>query len=218
MSKLTEPLYSQEAHGRVGGVIYRTHRGAATASVMPSVHSRHSALVSRTLTKMAPARRRWRLMNKADRSVWNRQVKNYKHRYQYGIDPKWSGFNWWIHCALIASYVGVVHLGKPPSEPLASHLLTLNPIQAGAAIAVQYTHFLGPTIWSHWIEVRIMGPHSPGRQPRLKDCKRAGSWLLGFAPFILVNEIPGVYTLYARTVDSQGLTSPHITASVLMEF
>ncbi len=218
MAKLTSPCYSEEAHGRVGSVVYRAYRGTAIASAQPAVHKRHTPLVQRTMARSAAARGRWRVMSGRDRKVWNRLARNYGKNYRFGAQPGWSGFNWWMHLLLVADYVGVYHLGKPPSEPMASRMLTLNPIQSGAAIYVDYTYYLGPTIWTHWLEVRMMGPHSPGRSPRLKDCKRMGSWFLSLTPYILVDEQPGVYTLYARTVDSQGLTSKHIHRSVTMEF
>ena len=218
MAKLTSPLYSEEAHGRVGAVVYRNWRGAATASVMPCVHKRHTPLVRRTLSRMSPARKRWTRMKARERAAWRHHVREVKLLKQYNINPNWTGYDWWIRCALIVDYVGAVHLGKPPSEPMASCLESLSPVQLGVAILVNYDYHLGETVWTHWIEVRIMGPHSPGRSPRLKDCKRAGSWYLGQGPLIRVNEQPGLYTLFARTVDSQGLTSPHIRASITMEF
>ena len=218
MAKLTSPCYSEEARGRVGAVVYRNYRGTAIASVQPAVHKRHTPLVQRTMARSAVARGRWKAKSSADRKVWNRLARNYGRSYQFGVQPGWSGFNWWMHVSLIVRYVGAKHLGKPPDEPLASRLVTLEPRQVGKAIYVDYSHYLGPTIWTHWIEIRMMGPHSPGRTPRLKDCKRVGSWLLGFSPYIFVDEQPGVYTLFARTVDSQGLTSPHIHRSITMEF
>lgn len=218
MAKLTSPCYSEEAHGRAGAVVYRDYRGTAIASVQPAVHKRHTPLVQRTMARSAAPRRRWRTMSSADRKVWNRLAREYGKSYQYGCKPGWTGFNWWMHLLLVADYVGAYHIGKPPAEPLASHMVALEPTQSGAAIYVDYSYYLGPTIWTHWLEIRMMGPHSPGKTPRLKDTKRVGSWLLGFSPYILVDEQPGLYTLFARTVDSQGLTSPHIHASVTMEF
>lgn len=218
MAKLTSPCYSEEAHGRVGAVVYRDYRGTAIASAQPNVHSRHTPLVHRTISRSRRIGSRWNSMTRADRAAWNRMARMYGPLYQFGAKPWWSGFNWWMSLAITADFIGIHHSGKPPHEPLASHMVALEPIQVGKAIYVDYSHYLGPTIWTHWIEIRMMGPHSPGRTPRLKDCKRVGSWLLGFSPYIFVDEQPGVYTLFARTVDSQGLTSQHIHRSITMEF
>lgn len=218
MAKLTSPLYSEEARGRVGAVVYRQYRGTAIASAQPAVHKRHTPLVQRTMARSAAARGRWKRMSSADRKVWNRLARNYGKNYQFGVQPGWSGFNWWMHVALIADYLGVYHLGKPPAEPMASHMVVLVPTRIGDAIYVDYSYYLGPTIWTHWIEIRMMGPHSPGKTPRLKDCQRVGSYLLSFSPYILVDRQSGVYTIFARTVDSQGLTSPFIHRSITMEF
>ncbi len=217
MAKLTSPLYSVEAHGSVGSVVYRSHRGAAIASAKAAPHHAHSGPISDRLQHLCRAAHRWRGFGLRQRYGWKFYARN-RPRPPGGYPWKEAtGFAIFLSCAIHLAMCHHPPQDDPPPRPLLGTLTYMFATQHGTDIKVDYIYTTLPDPGILSIQINLAGPFTFGRNARLKDSKRVANTPVDSYTILAGPRAAGVYTLFGRLVDRQGLASPWLSATVHME-
>ena len=217
MAKLMEPCFSAEAHGRVGSIVYRTHRGAAIASAKAAPHSGHTGPMNDRLRYLITAARDWRGLSLRQRYGWAFYARHARHG-----DPSFpwkeaTGFMIFVSCAVHLYMVTHPPHNNPPSRPNLGTLNSIDADQFGTDIRLFYTYSTLPNPGLLSIQVNLAGPYTFGRNARIKDSKLVGHSPVNSNILVETTGQPGRYTLFARLIDSQGLASPWLRTTIDME-
>ena len=195
MAKVTGPLHSSEARGRVGGLVYNTHRGVSV------VKAKHAPCQPRTSLQLAVRAiavtliRAWAAcVNKA---AWNAFAVLHPTVDGMGNSIRATGANWYVALNTRLKRMGIAIVQTAPAAvaPAAIEGFTAN-LSSGAYSPA----WTAPTLAADGVEVWVDGPHSAGRQGSLARAKYLSYWSGDQSGLGSVAAALGSYTLFARGI------------------
>lgn len=213
MAKVTDPLRSSEARGKVGGVIYNSWRGISyvkrfTAPVQPMSEKQMHVRVT-----MQEANNAWRNdLNAAGRALWDAYAQTHLLLDWTGQPKRISGQNWFIRCFVQQRLIPVAVTETVPSENPPDGVVNLTLTNEPTSFDFDWTPTAGTDITLNlWAD----GPLSPGRQGTFSRARsilytpgEAGSSTSGTLGV-------GDYAVWVRMIrESDGLTSVWTTGRV----
>jgi len=218
MAKLTDPLFSTEAHGAVAGTVYRQHRGAAIACAKTAVHSGHSGPVSDRLRLLNEVSRAWRFTLRPIQIQWHNYARAMSGHPGCGYSPGRTGYQWYLSCNTNLKLIGKIIREIPPDHPMDGSLLYINPHQQGTDIKVFYLYDVKSPKWHYTIQVWLCGPFSNGRNSRIKDAKYSGHSNLDSYITVETTGAAGQWHVFCRLIDDQGLPSNWLHDKLYMNY
>jgi len=208
MAIVTQPLGSVEARGSVGAYTYATWRGKRTvrSRAGPSREPTEDQLAILALTQAAVSI--WSAKTDTDRANWDHFAAEQREPDWTGTDKRLTGQNWfvrcWVRCVLALSLEAI----DPPSGPIADYIADLHTLQINGGL------WIGWNMTQAWgeakaaVDVWIAGPHSPGRHPTIHNADRKFSTDVAESPSVWTPPSIGLYTVFWRVIDLQGLATP----------
>lgn len=200
MAKVLNPLMSNEARGKVNGLIYNTWRGISTVKTFKAPTKAKTPLQLAIMAKMTTISKAWGNLTNSQRSAWTVFADNHLRTDWTGNPIRMTGANAFSSCSMIASIAGntptlIVH---PPT--LASPVTDLATVVGGVGL-LTITH-TSPTTAADAIEVRWRAGDSQGRKRSLNEVKKTVVFLSNSAAtFTLDAEAaPGKCTAFYRTI------------------
>jgi len=211
MAKLIGPLFSTEARGRVGGLVYNTWRGHATCKVKKAPAQPRTArqLVIRAFcTTIA---RRWAIITQPQRDGWTAYATAHPDSDWTGTPIRITGLNWFIRLSVRLLDLAKAVVDSAPITVAPANVLALVATGGSGQISCAFTAVAGTDtsidLWAH-------GPRSVGISSTLIRAKHRIYGPAETTPLVIPSLPAGLYTVYARNISElTGLASGWVTAT-----
>jgi hypothetical protein len=208
MAKVTNPLNSTEARGRVGGLVYNTWRGLHTVKThTPPGHQddpkrqAHKAIVT-------AAGQRWQTLTQDQRDAWNHFAGTHPDLDWTGKPLRLAGYHWYVRIQTRRQDHDQGYDDNPPTIVVPWMPINIHDEPFEDEIIVQWDTQDGFPELELYVDVFAAGPHSAGRNATLHDATRVGYTRYEFAAFGSAGHPAGWYTLFLRCIHVAGLTGP----------
>lgn len=208
MAKVVQPLGSTEARGRVGGLVYNTWRGISTVKRHTDPAHEDDPLRQQHKLRVQLAGQRWRTLTEDQRSAWRAWARDQREPHWTGVDKILPGYHWYVRINTRLQDLGLDWRDWPPDRILTNHIWNLRASAEIPDLVVQWNYPTPPPLPSDYIDIWLCGPHSPGRHPTLHDAHRAYVEIAADQEAVLTIVQQGRYTIWARLISVQGITSP----------
>ena len=211
MAKVTNPLFSSEARGKVGGIIFNTWRGFSTVKVKKSPAQPRTARQMLIRAFCVTCSRVWATISQVNRDGWTAYATAHPDVDWTNTPKRLTGINFYTRCG-----VRLLDLAKsvPSTCPVVAAPAAVEALVAtGAAgqISCAFTASAGTDIS---IDLWTQGPKSAGV---LGSIVRAKHKIYGpgeTTPLVIPTLTPGLYQVYARHISEvNGLASPFVTTT-----
>jgi len=204
MAKVTQPLMSLGARGKMGALIYNQWRGfntvkCYTAPVQPDTDDQ---LALRAL--MADAVSAWQALTPAERTSWIDYAPLHLESDWTGSQKRLTGQNWYVRGYAFNTLCGETPIDTAPSDPAPPALVGAGfAYVAGPPKKVTLT-WTAPVAETSYLQIWVTPPLSPGRVPKFPLADQLTP--IGAdtqSPYDVVNPITaGRYGFWVRVIDT----------------
>lgn len=165
MVKVTAPLHSIEARGRLGSLEYNTFRGirVVRAHKDPPKPVTEAQLAQQAAFKAVT--QAWRDIDPTYQNLWNSWADSQTHSDWTGATIRPTGFNCYVKTNIWVYNHGLTLLLIPPDPVVPPAITSIDYTAAEGGCQIDWTTDMGPNDASHQMILRAHGPISPGRQP-----------------------------------------------------
>jgi len=212
MAKVKNPLNSAEARGGISGLVYNTWRGISTVKVGTSPTGQGTAkrLIAQGL--MTNVSKLWAGITQAQRDAWNAYALVHLMPDWTGNNKRLTGMNWFCMCNIHLTRLGIATISDAPeiAPPAAPSGVVLAP--TGGNLTIAHTT---PATTAEWLDLHIVGPHSPGEIGKLEMAKFLTATLstVTVASIIVTSAAAGRYTVFAKAINAAtGLPGPYVSS------
>lgn len=199
MAKVTGPLFSTEARGRVGGLIYNTHRGMSTVKAQCAPAQPRSAKQLRIRAAGVTLARKWQGLLQTTRDAWNAYALLHQETDGMGIGKRLSGMNWYIRLNTRQMHAYNAILTNPPSAAAPDAPTSF--LATGGNDEIVCT-WASPENGTWNVTLYISGPHSAGAIAKLPRAKFQVNANANAATTTITGLQPGTYSVWARMFDT----------------
>jgi hypothetical protein len=209
--KVKMPMFSVEARGAIGGLIYNTWRGInyVKTNTSPTGQGTEKRLDAQAL--LIAVAKLWATAGDINRAAWNQYATDHPVTNWTGTPERLTGMNWFVRCNVTLVRMGLSAVMTAPliaaPDPITGFAVT-NPADY---IQVAWTT---PQTGSYKLDWFGVGPISAGIAPKIQRCK----WLgfqnpTDFAGAILITPSnAGRYTIFGRVLSTvTGLSSSWVS-------
>lgn len=211
MAKVVNPLFSTEARGRVGGIVYNTWRGLATvkSKVAPSQPRTARQLTMRAF--LSTLSKGWAAVSDVNRALWNQYAVDHPTTDWSGSKVRQTGLNWYIALGSRLLDMGKSIVATPPITAAPASVANMVLTGGSGQISAAFTPY-GGTGTS--VEAYTYGPHSAGIIPKLTKAKFKIRGPGETTPLVITGLSAGLVTVWMRAVDEvTGQVSGWVSAS-----
>lgn len=211
MAKVTNPLFSSEARGRVGGIVFNTWRGAHTVKVKISPAQPRSARQTAVRAYVTTLSKAWAVLSDAQRLAWTEWANAHPLTDWAGTKLRSTGLN--VFLALNSRKLDQSLLMNPAPPTSAAPINPANMVITPGAgtMSIAFTAYGGTATQ---IEAYLYGPHSAGRAPTFVKAKFKQRGPAETTPLVITGLIAGLYSVYLRAVsETDGQASAFVTAN-----
>lgn len=195
MAKLIGPLHSSEARGRMGGLVYNTHRGMATVKAKHAPCQPRSALQLKARGIAVNLARTWAASS--NQAAWNAYAAAHTYLDGMGLTIRATGLNWYV---ALNSRLNALLLGSvdtPPVVAAPGPVVNLALTPGAGQISAAWD---GPAGADLRIELWLDGPHSAGRHGSLPKARLNSQPEAASSPKVITGLLAGTYSVYVRTL------------------
>lgn len=211
MPKLKNPLFSQEARGGIGGLVYNTWRGInyVKTNTSPTGQGTEKRLAAQALVTQIS--REWAGIGDTARALWAQYAIDHPVTSWTGAPLRLTGQNWFMRCNIQLAMQGNSHITSPPvvnaPDPVTGFTLSQD-------VADLFVDWTSPVAANLNIVVWLVGPLSQGITPKIERAQyQTGYGANAATPILLKAAAPtGRYTAFARVMDpATGLVSTWVS-------
>ena len=207
MPKVKNPLFSQEARGGVGGLVYNTWRGINYVKTNTSPTGQGTAKRLAAQARISAISKDWAGLTDTQRANWSQYATDHPVTDWTGSPKRLTGMNWFVACNVANDIQGDAHVTDAPTvaAPDPATGVTLSADTGNLAIA-----WTAPTDEDLDIVAFLVGPLSAGRTAKLEQAQYEISYDADTTtPATLKAAAPaGRYTVFVKVHDpATGLTS-----------
>ena len=168
MAKLVAPLFSQEARGKAGSIIYNTYRGIATAKSFAAPVQPNTAAQINARSRMTDASRAWAVLNNDQRAAWEVYADTHLETDWTGKPKRLTGANWFCRCYTRSKLVGGSGVTTAPTNDApTAPAITAIAYNSGSGGKIEVTYSTAPASGIVWVFYGL-GPISDGRVPKIQ--------------------------------------------------
>jgi len=212
MAKLTAPLMSAEARGKVSGLVFNTWRGAATtkAKTAPAQPRTAKQMAIRAICILVA--RAWQSLEAAERAQWDAYATAHPEIDWTGNPKRLTGANWYQRLNVRGLKFQGATYDVPPADPAPNPVTDLAVADASDKITVTWTT-TGAA--GDWVVIWASGPHSAGQTPRFPKARFQALVAVGTQTYDIDPAYEGRYDVWVATWNATtGLESVLQVASV----
>jgi len=205
MAKLTGPLNSVEARGKLGGLVYNTWRGISYVRTKVTPETKPPGLREEMMAYTIAAARRWATLTDSERATWYDFSLAHVSPDWTGNDLRLTGYHWYVRINVRTRW----HIGLWQDTP-PDHVSICGPIYPWS----RYDEPLIEVFWTapeslpdyyYIVELWITGPLSAGRSATIKDAKFFDFRALSEVYCPIPYPLPGTYSIFTRPMTHQGM-------------
>jgi hypothetical protein len=199
MPKVKNPLFSQEARGGIGGLVYNTWRGISYVKTNTSPTGQGTKLRLDAQALMGAASKLWAGIGQDNRNLWNTYATDHPVTSWTGAPMRLTGMNWFCRCTVQLMRVGMAYKLSPPALPQPNPLTGLTLSDSAGDLLMAWTT---PASGEFQIDTWLIGPISAGISAKIERAKwRRYSLPTDFAGVILESgAAAGRWTVFARSI------------------
>lgn len=204
MAKVIGPLHSSEARGRMGGLIFNSHRGMAVVKAKHAPCQPRSQLQMAARSLAVSLARAW--ANNTEQAAWNYYASTHPYNDGMGVAIRATGENWFIALNSRLLAAGESAITDPPSVAAPGEVtgLVLTPSAGEISCA-----WVDPGASDDTVQFWLDGPRTKGRASSLPRAKYNTSAAGNTSPAVISDLQPGRYTVWARSFSKvTGLVGP----------
>ena len=209
MAKVKAPLFSTEARGRVGGLVYNTFRGMSYVKAHTAPAQPRSQKVRQIRAWTIALVRAWQLLDAANIILWNQYAADHPVLDTMNGSKRLTGANWFVLTNLQRLRMVLAAVVTPP--------ITAAP-DAPAVFAAANGILQSILTWTatggtdKTVDVWLFGPHSAGLVAKRQRAKFRDMVSGETATMTIAGLRPGRYTFWARVIDEDnGLVSTWVS-------
>jgi hypothetical protein len=209
MAKVTQPLGSVEARGKVAGLVYNTWRGISyvKAKATPKAQGTPRRLAIRALAKQCTLR--WQEMADADRVGWNEYAVDHPDIHWTGNSSRLSGYNWFVRTNVRLLDIGLSVVDTAPARPNGWPVVEVSGSVVGDVVTLEWALPAGAPESELIVDVWRTCAQSAGRKPKIEDAKHLAYVSAEAHSYEGGPVARGSYGFFVRTIDEMsGLSSP----------
>lgn len=214
MAKVTGPLHSSEARGRMGGLVFNTWRGLNVVKQSTSpANPRTMAQLNIRAIAVAQGRG-WAGESAANQAAWNSYAATHVETDGMGSPKRLSGMNWYVRLNSRMLFLGLAKVATPPAVAGPPSPLAFLAANGAGSSVVTWT---SPGGTSYLMEIYLQGPHSAGRQGKIEMSKYRVHLTAETATVTLTPLAPGTYTVFGRLIlEANALASPWVSDTAVV--
>ena len=217
MAKVTQPLSSSEARGKVSGLVYNTWRGISyvKAKATPGRQSTARRLQVRANGKACTLS--WQTISDLLRAEWNDYATKHPDIHWSGNANRLSGYNWFMRCNSRLLDIGLSIITTTPARDNPWSPEALAAAGSSSTITITWTWPAPRPTSLQYLDIWITKAQSAGRKPSIEDTKHLAYVNATAHTFTTGPLAFGTYGIFLRSIDgSTGLASPWqlLTATV----
>lgn len=210
MAKVTMPLMSGSARGKVGPLVFNQHRGFNVVKGLKSPTQPNTPAQLEARARMAQISAAWAGLSDAQRSAWAQYANDHLETDWSGVPKRLTAQNMFIRCNTRLLMLSKATIDSPPLVEAPAAPTGINVTCAGGEGTAVSLAWTAPTAATSFIVVYSAGPISPGRQPRVEQAaiiaKFAGSTASPHE--VIAGSAKGRYGFWVQVIDSAtGLAS-----------
>lgn len=166
MAKIVAPLMSQEVRGKMGGIVFNTYRGIATAKSFRSPTQPNTVGQVNARARLSDASRAWASLTVAQRAAWEVYAESHPEPDWTGKPKRLTGANMHARLNTRSALVGGVAVTDAPAiaAPGTPAGVTIVQSEAGNK-PIELNFAQAPDAGHTWV-VYMAGPLSAGRKPK----------------------------------------------------
>ena len=205
MAKVTGPLNSVEARGRVGALVYNTWRGLHTVKIHtdPATQFSDAQVYIRSLTAYCIGE--WQGLSEVQYAAWRKYAEEHPDPDWSGSKKRLTGFNWFIRINVRRLLVDTGTSPFAPTISVQNVLSGIYTIEVSGALYVVWSMPSWASPGDYYVEAYLSKPHSSTRFPAIEDCKRDG-FVVSTDMAYTMSATSGTWqTVYLRIVHTSGV-------------
>jgi hypothetical protein len=207
MPKLKNPLFSQEARGGIGGLVYNTWRGISyvKTNTSPTGQGTPKRLAAQAL--IFQISKEWKSLSDVARAAWAQYAQDHPITSWTGAPMRITGQNWFMKCNVQLAIQGNAHITSPPVADAPDPAVGVTLSKDAADLFIDWTT---PVAANLNLIFFLVGPLSAGVSAKVEKSKYQITYgANAAAPIVLKAAAPvGRYTVFAKVMDpTTGLTS-----------
>jgi hypothetical protein len=209
MAKVTSPLHASEARGRVGGIIYNTHRGLAVVKAKTAGAQPRSQLQLQIRAYAITLARLWQSLSVGERAQWNAYAVSHTEVDWTGNPVRLSGLNWYLRLNTRQMHAANATSDTPPASPAPTAVAAFAAADGVGSSVVTWT---SPADADMNVTLYLQGPHSAGAIGSLPRARFRINTNANAATVTLSALPVGFYTVWARMFNTtNGLVSTWVS-------
>jgi hypothetical protein len=216
VAKVTAPLGSGEARGKVGAYVYGTWRGISVVRSLVTPKNEFTTRRVASQTLLSTVAKQWKLQSDECRQEWHDFANKHVFPDWTGADLRLPAWNWWVKIQYLRNFLGLApSIWPPPFDSLYTfHELSAN--DDYPTIDVYWTPWMPGDDLDYVAQIFVTHALSPGRQPTLHDAHYHTNVSCHVnQAFITVPET-GTYTVFLRPVNVWGMPGNWQSARVTL--
>jgi hypothetical protein len=212
MPKVKNPLFSMEARGGIGGLVFNTWRGVNYVKTNTSPTGQGTAKRLAAQALIFTWSKVWQTIGDVARAAWNQYATDHPVTDWSSKAKRLTGMNWYISCNIQLARLGLAAMVNPPALVAPDPLTGMTLAYLADNITISWTT---PATGEYNIELFMVGPISRGISPKIQRASFLRTALpTDFAGVQIVSAaVAGRYTVFARVVcRNTGLVSTWLSA------
>lgn len=201
MAKLVAPLFSLEARGKVGGLVYNTTRGVSYVKELSAPKTQYTPRQIEVRSITASLTSTWQSLTNQQRAQWSAYATRHLLPTWTGHPKRLSGYNWFIKTNFVALDIGLSPTSEPPSEVSLTYSPDLSLSWSGADLVVSFIPSAVPEIARSYLDIWASKPTLPTVRPSLKLAKHVAYLVQGSSESISGAEHGEMLTVWGRLFD-----------------
>jgi len=182
MAKVINPLMSQAARGKVGGIVFNQWRGFAVVKGLRSPTQPNTPAQLNARARLASCSAAWGALSSTERAAWQQYAIDHLETDWTGQPKRLTSQNWFVRCTTRLLLVGGAQVDTPPATVAPAAPADAALACAGGAGTALTFDWTTPADANVTFLVYHAGPLSAGRIPRFEQASiltTLGSQLVG---------------------------------------
>lgn len=201
MPKVKNPLFSQEARGGIGGLVFNTWRGINYVKTNTSPTGQGTALRLAAQALLTTVSKLWQTATDANRIAWGQWALDHPVTDWTGSPKRLTGMNWFMKLNGQLARLTSAAVLTPPTIVAPAVVVGLVLSKVGSDLCAAWTT---PVTGSLKLDVWLTGPHSAGLVAKIEKAKFKQFTLPTATQPVIIKAAAAVgrWTVFVRTVST----------------